>query len=300
MYRYTKYFKKLSTLTVVMVLLICILHSPPLLASNINSTNKWAWNDVVGWIDFYVSNAGVEVDNYELKQWGVINSDNTAYIAVNCDSLPPLSTYNCQPNFRVTNNMTNGDLGGYAWSDEYGWIKFADSTASSTYGVDIDAVGEFHGYAWNDIIGWISFNCDNHSGCGTSNYFVNTSWRYNSSTTPDNYLESATFDTGSNDGFAINSIYWEGSKSANSLVGFQIAVSSSTTFVDNDFVGRNGTISDMYQTVSGDTGAGKAIIVNGDNHHPFESGYRYFRYRVYLESSDTMPVVSKVNINWTR
>ena len=298
MYRHTKFLKKLSILILVMVLSIFTLRSSPLLASNIDSTHKWAWNDIVGWIDFYVSNTGVEVESSELIRWGIINSSTNAYIAVNCDSLPPGATNDCTPSFSVTNNISNGDLGGYAWSDEFGWIKF--SGTSPAYGVDIDALGEFHGYAWNDIIGWISFNCDNHSGCGTSNYYVETSWGYNETSTPDNYLESATFDTGSTDGFAINSIYWEGSKSANAQVGFQIAVSSSTTFVSDDFLGPNGSISDIYETVPGDTGAGKAIIVNGASHHPFESGYRYFRYRVYVDTSDTNPVISEVNVNWAK
>ncbi|MCB9810434.1 hypothetical protein H6781_02475 [Candidatus Nomurabacteria bacterium] len=45
-------------------------------------------------------------------------------------------------------------VGGYAWSDNIGWICFDCGTAN----VAIDVAGNFSGYAWSDNIGWIDFN----------------------------------------------------------------------------------------------------------------------------------------------
>ena len=292
------------------LILLLVTFSAPVKAvfSNISTSSKWAWNDLAGWIDFYANDTGANVVGTEVKRWGIFDNDNNTYIALNCDSLPPGATNDCTPTFAVENNGS-GVLSGYAWSDEYGWISFYDDLPYA-YGVQIDANGDFQGFAWNDVIGWISFNCANdhdastggtQSVCGTYFYEVNTSWR---STDPDpvpgNYLESVTFDTGATDGFAINSIYWEGSLPVQSTVGFQIAVATSTTFTSADFVGPDGSISTVYEPVTGDTGGGNAIIVHGGNHHAFESGYRYFRYRVYLDKVSSSPVVGEVNINWTK
>ncbi len=61
-------------------------------------------------------------------------------------------------------------VGGYAWSDNIGWISLscadAGICASSNYGVTIDtSTGNLAGYAWSDNIGWISFNAADVAGC---------------------------------------------------------------------------------------------------------------------------------------
>ncbi|MDZ4231256.1 MAG: hypothetical protein U1C52_00485, partial [Patescibacteria group bacterium] len=197
-------------------------------SSNIDSSDKWAWNDVVGWIDFYVSNTGLNVKSTRIDRWGKINDSTNAYIATYCSSLPPNSTNDCTPSFGVLNDG-QGVLSNYAWSDEYGWISFKGSTPD--YGVTIlDNGGDFQGWAWNDIIGWISF-CGGlqTSDCpGTTSYKVSTSWdKDDLPGLTDNYLESTTIDTGSADGFIINSIYWEGTKPSDATIGFQLAVATS-------------------------------------------------------------------------
>ncbi|HCX45253.1 hypothetical protein CMI37_29130 [Candidatus Pacearchaeota archaeon] len=48
-----------------------------------------------------------------------------------------------------------GDVSGYAWSSNIGWLKFA----GPGYGVNIDDnSGAFSGYAWSPNIGWVNFN----------------------------------------------------------------------------------------------------------------------------------------------
>src|SRR3989344_4372818 len=46
-----------------------------------------------------------------------------------------------------------GNVSGYAWSENIGWIKFN----GTNYGVNINSNGNFSGYAWSENIGWIHF-----------------------------------------------------------------------------------------------------------------------------------------------
>src|SRR3989344_822033 len=106
-------------------------------APNIDANDRWAWNDVVGWIDFgYAGNQNVEVADTELRGYA---SSSVGFISLNCASGPQGS--NCSAPYSVTN--TNGALAGYAW---------------------------------NDAVGYISFNCSNTGTCGTINYKVKTTW----------------------------------------------------------------------------------------------------------------------------
>lgn len=48
-----------------------------------------------------------------------------------------------------------GNVSGYAWSENIGWIKFS----GPNYGVNINPVtGNFSGYGWSSNIGWVNFN----------------------------------------------------------------------------------------------------------------------------------------------
>lgn len=67
-------------------------------------------------------------------------------------------------------STTGGNVSGYAWSDDDGWMSFSCSNDLSCnsveYGVDIDPVtGLFSGYAWSDNSGWISFEQSDLIGC---------------------------------------------------------------------------------------------------------------------------------------
>lgn len=52
--------------------------------------------------------------------------------------------------FSQSNGSLVGDLSGYAWSDNIGWVSFD--------GVNVDTNNDISGYAWSDNIGWVSFN----------------------------------------------------------------------------------------------------------------------------------------------
>ena len=217
---------------------------------------QWAWNDVIGWIDFLITGTpNVIVADAELSGYA---SSSVGYLALNCGSgLPPGGFPDCMSlgNWKVSNgaNGVAGRLSGWAWNDQIGWISFCGNTsggsmwinnrwecpANPTYQVTIITSataglnpGDFFGWAWNDVIGWISFNCSNVS-CGLSNYKVKTSWVALPPTLTDGNLVSSIFDTcpsgtlpntscGSS---APNTIMWRGSLPANTAVRFQIASS---------------------------------------------------------------------------
>lgn len=276
--------------------------------SNISTldADSHAWNDVIGWIDFNDSTNGAVVTDSELQQWAVIVSTGT-YIALDCATQPSPIGNNCSAQGGYdwgVENDGNGVLSGYAWSDEYGWISFS----GANYGVTIDSEGTFSGYAWNTALGWISFNCADDTACSYP-YKVDGTWQApTGGVLPAEYLESSSLDTGATDGFVINSIYWEGNIPANTTLGFQLAVSNSATsgFSGSDFKGTLGaaaaTENVLYTASDADADGVGSIPVDGASHHPFESGYRYYRYRVYFDKNGeaTGPTVSKIIINWSK
>lgn len=63
------------------------------------------------------------------------------------------------------NNDGAGNLSGYAWGTNVGWINF---DPDGDEGVTIDpGSGDFSGYAWGENVGWINFN-----GSGPVSYKV--------------------------------------------------------------------------------------------------------------------------------
>jgi len=147
--------------------------------TSISPTNDYAWSGNVGWIDFAHPGGNIYVARGAGDLWGLayVNSDSH-WISLNC-----VSTDSCSSVEYKVSSDASGNLSGWAWSENYGWICFNCLTDNSCafsgdYKVTIDqGTGEFDGYAWSDQIGWISFNCktggDNQSDiCSTSNYKV--------------------------------------------------------------------------------------------------------------------------------
>ena len=276
---------------------LVFLPATALAATNINSSpaQHSAWNDEIGWIDFYTS-GNVTVSSAQLT--GYANSAAGA-IALDCATSPSGS---CAINYKVSNDGT-GNLSGWAWNDTYGWISFywgnasANPTASTTAlcqsysgycGVSINGAGVFSGWAWNDEVGWISFNCSNTS-CSPFQFDVETAWIAQAAT---GILDSQTFDTGVASGAQLNSITWKGSIPSGTSVGFQIAVSNNSDGQWN-FMGPDGTSGTTYSGI-----AGSPITLSN---YSSLSG-RYFRYRVILTTNTAQsvsPNVSDVIVNWS-
>ncbi len=261
-------------------------------ATNISSAPsnvRWAWNDVVGWLDFYITDA-VYVRSDKIEGYG---SSAVGYVSLDCATGPPGS--DCAVPYGVANQGT-GLLSGYAWNDSIGWISFncADPgvCASSDYKVTIDADGNFSGFAWSEVAGWISFNCADPGSCGSSDYRVNTSWRTGPAVSGD--LASSVFDTGIAGGAALQSLAWQGVLPAGTVVRFQIA-SSNSLVGPWTFVGPGSSGASYYAPAGPDI----PVALDRDDHN----NKRYFRYKVFLESNAAAPfvapTVTDIIINWS-
>jgi hypothetical protein len=262
-------------------------------ATNIsaNPSQHWGWNDVIGWMDFYntntisVSSAGVT--GYASSSVGVVSLD--------CHTTPSGNICSgTNGNYQVLNDGA-GNLSGWAWNDNIGWISFwcgnTGGCGISSYRVSINNGGNFTGYAWNDAVGWISFNCNDPGVCGTSTYVVNTSWAATSSV---GSLDSTTFDTGVAAGAQLNSVMWQGNLPVTTAVAFQFAVSNASSGPWN-FTGSDGTSATTW------SGGNPGVAVPLTN-YSFYANYRYFRYRIILTSNVSQtatPRVDDVIVSWS-
>ena len=276
-------------------------------ASNIvtsPTTSRWAWNDIIAWIDFYNNNNGANVLETNLQGYA---SSSLGEVALDCATSPAGNICGPGPyNWKVLNDNA-GRLSGWAWNDAVGWISFcggqssANCPGSVSYRVLISgATGDFTGYAWNDAVGWISFNCvgpPEHCNEGNTQYKVATAWTATSTT---GYLDSSTFDTGVSGGAQINSVSWQGSMPApadGATVTFQFAVASSSGGPWN-YQGPDGT-ANTYYPLTGVSSPSVAIPVS----YTLYNNMRYFRYRITLNSNQPQtfsPRVDNVSVNWSR
>ncbi|MEN9649196.1 MAG: hypothetical protein RL094_163 [Candidatus Parcubacteria bacterium] len=71
----------------------------------------------------------------------------------------------------VMAQVSTGNVTGWAWSDNIGWVSFncsdvSDLCTTASYGVDADPdTGALSGYAWSESVGWLSFNPGDTGGC---------------------------------------------------------------------------------------------------------------------------------------
>ena len=263
-------------------------------ATNISpvATNHWAWNDIVGWIDFYITNT-VIVSNQQLTGYA---SSSIGEISLDCATTSAVPVGNicsgANSNYKVTNDGA-GNLSGWGWNDAVGWISFDCNNyggcGTSPYRVYIDGSGNFFNYAWNDVIGWISFNCGVPGLCEISTYRVVTSWI---TTAALGTLDSTTYDTGVTGGAQFNSIVWQGNQPVGTAVRFQFSASNSSLGPWN-FTGPDGTSNTYYTALPNVSIALDRTLYNN---------MRYFRYRVILVSDLTQtasPRVDDVIVNWS-
>jgi hypothetical protein len=270
-----------------------------------SASQHWAWNDEIGWIDFSTT-GNVTVSPTQLSGYA---SSSVGSLSLDCGTSPSGNICSSGNGFYKVANDGNGDLSGWAWNDDVGWISFYWGDASSTYpavgsttvacasygpsycGVRISpSTGIFSGWAWNDTIGWIDFNCANTGICGTSQFDVVTSWLELSES---GMLDSQTFDTGVASGAQLNSIIWQGTLPSGTAVGFQIAVSNSSSGPWN-FIGPDGTSASTYSTITPGTPIpllNYASLIG-----------RYFRYRAILTTNfaqTVSPTVNDIVVNWS-
>jgi len=122
---------------------------------NIDTSNKYAWAENAGWVNFAPTNGGVTVvlpGNGFLS--GYAWAENIGWIRMgNTNGQPYQNT--AATNWGV--NIVAGRpraLDGYAWSENCGWIHFDATNSQATINL---SDGRFDGYAWAENVGWIHF-----------------------------------------------------------------------------------------------------------------------------------------------
>ncbi len=282
-------------------------------AISANAGEHFAWNDVVGWVDF--GNGTVTVTDTKLTGYTSDAPPGSTYGSIGLDCATTPNGNVCggpAGNWWVANDGA-GNLSGWAWSDAVGWISFCGNAssgsgatggcpASPSYQVKVDPVsGDFSGWAWNDAIGWISFNCNNvgiGNQCSSSNYKVKTSWT-NGPPPPNgggpggmdsgSWLVSSVFDTQVTGGAAFNTVSWRGALNGG-RVAFQIATSNSNNGPWT-YLGPDGTANTVYEPPQ-DT----QVKISRKYHNNF----RYVRYKVWLNwAGSQSPHVDDVIISYS-
>jgi len=288
----------------------------------IDTINHWAWNDVVGWLNFAYGSANpVKIYRYPDPDTGTPTLSGSVGSSVGPISLDcarsPSGNICSAPSFsysviKSSAGANDGYFSGWAWNDTIGWISFncdhtSDGTpapdntntcATANYNVSLTG-GDFFGWAWNDIVGWISFNCSDASICGTHPYLVRTTNSIAGAL--EGKLESAKFNFG--DQAEINSIMWLGTKNGGS-VEFKIATSDCLNGDDNAptcndglgwrYYGPDTGNNNLYYTAD----SGVPIPVTRINH----AHKQYMRYYIYLLSDASLtqsPTVEDVIVNWS-
>ena len=119
-------------------------------AGTIDPTDKYAWSDQIGWINFGCSDCNVQVTDTNIT--GHAWSPNYGWINLNPS----------------TSGITNsgGTLSGSAWGENVGWINFSGVTINTSN-------GQFSGTATGPVVGNIQFNLTTPQP-GTP---VTTDWR---------------------------------------------------------------------------------------------------------------------------
>ena len=129
--------------------------------SNVDDTNKFAWGENIGFLNFRDANAGtqgVQVNTDHLQ--GFIWGENVGWINTGNGNGPYANIDNT--NFGV-NVDVNGELSGFAWGENIGWVNFgggALATPAQPARVDFSQ-GRFFGYAWGENVGWINLDDSN-------------------------------------------------------------------------------------------------------------------------------------------
>jgi len=117
---------------------------------NISDTDKWAWSENSGWVNFRPTHGGVTVHTTYLS--GYAWAENIGWIKLGNDNGGPYN--NIEATDWGVNNDGSGNLFGYAWSEIAGWINFNPTHSQVT--IDL-GTGSFDGYAWAENIGWVHF-----------------------------------------------------------------------------------------------------------------------------------------------
>ena len=130
-------------------------------SSNIDPTNKWSWSENIGHMNWRDAGNGEGVVVQSDHLAGTIWLENAGFMNVGNGNAPYNNTDNSD--FGV-NILPNGDLEGYAWSENLGWANFgwaANTTNANRARFDEDQQ-RFRGWLWLENAGWVNLDDEEH------------------------------------------------------------------------------------------------------------------------------------------
>jgi len=121
---------------------------------NIDISNRYAWAENAGWLNFAPAfdEVAVHFDGCRGYLTGHAWGENIGWIKLGTDGGGPYG--NTSAIDWGVNTDANGRLSGYAFSKNVGWFNF--SPTNQPVVVDTNT-GEFDGYAWGENVGWVHF-----------------------------------------------------------------------------------------------------------------------------------------------
>jgi hypothetical protein len=123
-------------------------------ASNVNSTNRYAYAANAGWLDARSDGTnGAVIGQYVCSKY--LYAANLGWISLGQGS-PINGIYysNAATNDWGVNNLGDGRLRGYAYGANIGWLNF-ETNGDPRINL---LTGRFSGYAWSANVGWISLS----------------------------------------------------------------------------------------------------------------------------------------------
>jgi hypothetical protein len=142
---------------------LALLAPAALAQTNVDSTNKYAWTENTGWLNWRDAGSPVGAQGAKIGVRflsGFVWGENIGWINLG-DGTPANGTAYANVNgtdFGVNRDPATGNLSGYAWGENVGWINFGPFSGGSTAAPARANAGRLSGYAWGENIGWINLD----------------------------------------------------------------------------------------------------------------------------------------------
>lgn len=129
---------------------------------NIDPSQRHAWAENAGWLDFRPAFGGVTVLPTYLS--GYAWQENAGWVKLGVNAGGPYANTTAT-NWGVNLNTVTGALSGFAWSENAGWIRMDAAFGGVTYN---GLTHQMSGWAWSESVGWIHFRSTSPTAYGVA------------------------------------------------------------------------------------------------------------------------------------
>ncbi len=139
------------------------LAAPIASAETVDATNKFAWTENCGWLNWRDANGGTQgAVLHATYLSGFVWGENIGWINLG-DGTPVNGVSYANINgtdFGVNRDAVTGELTGFAWGENVGWINFSGGALATPPEPAQVYPGNLRlfGYAWGENIGWVNLD----------------------------------------------------------------------------------------------------------------------------------------------